>query len=224
MKALLPPWTRIEGYYPAGTPAALQRIVPSNDIGQLRVPYSPQMSPERKRTEFFARKHHAAAERKEFVVRQPVVRQKKPVVIGAVRGHPLDGSKYKASCEIILDMWAAGRSVEEIATSADIPDAGMVYNIISRLRRIDPRAQPRQKKHRFSVVPQRGSDWTPARIALMLELNAGGMTAMEISQRLGGVTRSAVIGKLHRARRDSHGDRSSAVHEAASAAQAENKQ
>lgn len=40
--------------------------------------------------------------------------------------------------------------------------------------------------------------WTPERIEALRKMRAEGGSASEIARRLGGVTRSAVIGKLHR--------------------------
>jgi len=42
------------------------------------------------------------------------------------------------------------------------------------------------------------SQWTPERIELLRELWGGGLTAAQIAERLGGISRNAVIGKAHR--------------------------
>ncbi|MBI1200359.1 MAG: GcrA cell cycle regulator [Phenylobacterium sp.] len=42
------------------------------------------------------------------------------------------------------------------------------------------------------------SDWTDARVELLSDLWREGLSASQIARRLGGVTRNAVIGKVHR--------------------------
>jgi GcrA cell cycle regulator len=42
------------------------------------------------------------------------------------------------------------------------------------------------------------SDWTKERIALLMRLHDEGLTCSQIANRMGGLSRSAVIGKIHR--------------------------
>jgi GcrA cell cycle regulator len=49
-------------------------------------------------------------------------------------------------------------------------------------------------------MPGHGGLWTPDRIALLRELWGQGRTAEAIGARLGGLSRSAVLGKIHRLR------------------------
>jgi hypothetical protein len=54
----------------------------------------------------------------------------------------------------------------------------------------------------------RANPWTPERVGLLKTLWTGGATAQSIAERLGGVSRAAVLGKIFRLRRPAAADQS----------------
>jgi hypothetical protein len=61
---------------------------------------------------------------------------------------------------------------------------------------MQPRDRPVSRNGAFMPDP-----WTPERIGFLMQLWAGGATAQVIAARLGGLSRSAVLGKIYRLRR-----------------------
>ena len=50
----------------------------------------------------------------------------------------------------------------------------------------------------MSLLPSPSPGWTDARVETLITLWEGGLSAAQVARQLGGVTRNAVIGKLHR--------------------------
>lgn len=108
------------------------------------------------------------------------------------------GRPTKYDHNLALDLWAAGVATGDIAERmGSHVSTGYINDIVKLGRRAgDPRAIVRPYSIRRDSACT--VSWNQERIDLMLLMVKQGAQAREIANELGGVTRSAVLGKLHR--------------------------
>lgn len=105
--------------------------------------------------------------------------------------------------DAILDRWQAGEPQEVISAATNTP-TGTVRTIVCQARtRGDIRAVF-HRRYAGRALPDQppamvlGIGWTDERFERAASLLKAGYSARQIAEALGGVTRNAVIGKLHR--------------------------
>jgi GcrA cell cycle regulator len=98
-----------------------------------------------------------------------------------------------ADGERVLQMWSGGATARGIGTALALGE-GKVRAIVRQARRA---GDPRATRH----APGSPPSWDAAKIAALTALWSAGRSASEIARAMGGgLTRNAVIGKVHRLR------------------------
>jgi hypothetical protein len=97
------------------------------------------------------------------------------------------------------ELYKSGMRIADIAAELDLPAPEMVYRYLHIAQvPCDRLASARRRRNKITIERVSDMPWTAERVDTLKTMWGAGNTAQEIADRLGGVSRSAVLGKVYR--------------------------